>query len=285
MKSNFAQSLVFNGVHYREVEQKMKPLTSHPKDPVPERINIMHRPLRAGILITVGVLIICMISGCGDDDPLEEVTEPTQPEEHVPPTATIEEGPPAPTITVMVDPPPGSNIDQARTEFRLRFSAEVSCVKINGRSARGSGFNWSVSANHLPLGPKQALDIEWKSRAGSTGFRSVVGPYTVEHAQDVAPAITRGTVFHAEPNVDPAPINARGFRFEFDEPVTGTVKLTDEAGVDLNWIANVVGWTATLTAAAGQELVHNTTYMIHIDVVDRSGNRLRTVITFVTQRK
>ena len=53
--------------------------------------------------------------------------------------------------------------------------------------------------------------------------------------------------------VDPAPINAAGFRFDFDEAVTGTIKLTDEAGADLNWTPNVGGQTATLTAVAGQK--------------------------------
>ena len=86
-------------------------------------------------------------------------------------------------------------------------------------------------------------------------------------------------------DVDPAPINAGGFRFDFDEPVTGTIKLTDEAGADLNWIANVAGQTATLTAVAGQELVNETTYKIEIDVADGAGNPLQTTITFVTKPK
>ena len=73
-----------------------------------------------------------------------------------------------------------------------------------------------------------------------------------------------------------APINTGGLRFDFDEPVTGTIKLTDEAGADLNWIANVAGQTATLTAIAGQELVNETTYKIQIDVQDsNAGNSLR----------
>ena len=86
-------------------------------------------------------------------------------------------------------------------------------------------------------------------------------------------------------NVDPAPINAGGFRFDFDEDVIGTVRLTDEAGVDLNWTSAVVGSAATLTAIAGQELVNETTYKIEINVADRSGTRLKTTITFVTKSK
>ena len=58
-----------------------------------------------------------------------------------------------------------------------------------------------------------------------------------------------------------------------DEDVAGSIKLTDEAGADLNWIATVAGQTATLTAVAGQELVNETTYKVEIDVHDGGGNQ------------
>ena len=86
-------------------------------------------------------------------------------------------------------------------------------------------------------------------------------------------------------DVDPAPINAGGFRFDFDEDVTGTIKLTDEAGADLDWVATVAGQTATLTAVAGQELVNETTYKIEIKVQDGAGNSLYATLTFVTKPK
>ena len=88
------------------------------------------------------------------------------------------------------------------------------------------------------------------------------------------PTITSGTVANGDADVDPAPINAGGFRFDFDvDPSQETLQLTDEAGADLNWIANVTGQTATLTAVAGQELVNETTYKIEIDVQDLAGNQ------------
>ena len=83
----------------------------------------------------------------------------------------------------------------------------------------------------------------------------------------------------------PAPINAGGFRFDFNEAVTGSIMLTDEAGADLNWIANVGGQTATLTAVAGQEIANETTYKVEIDVQDGAGNATTTTITFVTKAK
>ena len=236
----------------------------------------MHRMLRTTILITFGMFIICIIGGCGDD-PTEEVVEPPQPEDDVPPP---------PTITVMVDPPPGSDIDADRTEFALQFSEEVVAVTVNGVTATGSGQNWSVWSYNLSLEWKagQVLEIEWKTRDGLTGSQSV-GPYTVWIVHHEPPAITSGTVADGDADVDPAPINAGGFRFDFDEDVTGTIKLTSEAGADLNWIATVVGQTATLTAVAGQELVNETTYKIEIDVHDGGGNQTQATITFVTKPK
>ena len=237
----------------------------------------MHRLLRTGILITFGMLIICIIGGCGEDDPPQKVVEPPQLED---------DAPPHPTITVMVDPPPGSDIDADRTEFTLRFSEEVVAVTVNGVTATGSGQNWSVWAYNMSLEWKagQVLEIEWKTRDGLTGSQSV-GPYTVWIVHHEPPVITSGTVADGDADVDPAPINAGGFRFDFDEAIAGTVKLTDEAGADLNWIVNVAGQTATLTAVAGQELVHDTTYKIEIDVQDGAGNPLQVTITFVTKPK
>ena len=236
----------------------------------------MQTLLRAGILITFGMLIVGIIIGCGEN-PSEEVTDPPKPKDYVPRPHTI---------TVTVDPPPGSDIDVDRTEFRLRFSQEVVAVTVNGITATGSGQNWSVWSYNLSLEWKagQFLDIKWKTRSVLTGSRSV-GPYAVWVVHHVPPSITSGTVADGAVDVDPAPINAGGFRFDFDEIVTGTVRLTNEAGEDLNWIANVLDQTATLTAIAGQELVNETTYKIEIKVADGAGNALETTITFVTKPK
>ena len=146
----------------------------------------MHRLLRAGILVTFGMLIICIIGGCGDDNPPEKVVEPPQFED---------DAPPPPTITVMVDPPPGSDIDVDRTEFTLRFSQDVVAVTVNGATATGSGRNWNVWSYNLSLQWKagQVLEIEWKTRDGSTGSQSV-GPYTVWIVDPEPPLITSGTV-------------------------------------------------------------------------------------------
>ena len=235
----------------------------------------MCKLLRAGILITFGLFVIGIIVSCGDNPP-EEVTEPPQPEDDV-------QSPPA--ITVMVDLPPRpiAYLIQGE-ELKLQFSEEVMSVKVNGRSATGAGRDWRVYSDHVPYGKAEFLTIKWINRDGSKDY-STVGPYAVVDNSGEPPEITSGTVWDWEVDVDPALINQGGLRYDFSEPVTGTIKLTDEAGVDLNWVATVAGQTATLTAVAGQEMVNETTYKIEINVQDGAGNRTQGTITFVTKPK
>ena len=233
----------------------------------------MHKMLRTTILITFGMLIISIIGGCGDDDPPEEVMDPPQPEDDV-------QSPLA--IKVTVDPASGNYIPP-HTEFTLTFNEEVVSVTVNGTPAAGSGHNWRWRAKPiLPEGP-HTLKIMWTNRDGSTAFAKA-GPYEVIWGGGEPPEIMSATVVWGEVDVDPAVINA-GIRIDFNEDVTGTIKLTDEAGVDLNWISNVEGQTAWLTAIAGQEAVNETTYKIEIDVHDGAGNRTQATITFVTKPK
>ena len=301
----------------------------------------MHKLLTAGSLITFGVLIICTISGCADDDLTGEGEVKllaTIPENGGTVSATgelrmvfdsfpksvtvdgkeaavvdniaivqiadllnIEIGSEKTVIISWVDPDNSFIGTQMITftilkpvtvvvinygrELTLEFSEEVKSVEVNGRSATGSGRDWMVWSDHVPYGQAQFLNIEWTNQDGSTDTMEV-GPYDIIFDDGgVPPAITRATVIDGEVDVDPAPINAGGFRFDFDEPVAGAIALTDEAGANLHWNGNVVGQTAMLTPVAGQELSHNTTYKIEIDVHDGAGNATRETITFVTQPK
>ena len=115
--------------------------------------------------------------------------------------------------------------------------------------------------------------------ASSSGLSQ---PVTITVPDTIGPSIVSGTVSDGDIKVDVGPINAGGFRFDFDEPIIGSIKLTDEKGVDLNWSANVLGQTATLTVVLGKELVGGRTYKIEIDVKDGVGNRTERTITFVT---
>ena len=183
--------------------------------------------------------------------------------------------------TVVVDPPAGT-VQQGGAAFTLRFDAEVLAVWLNDTPASGSGLNWEVWSV-LPYG-FLSLNIEWINQDGSAGAMEV-GPYEVASGHNGAPVITDGTVADGETDVDPGAINAGGLRIDFDEDVTGTIKLTDEAGNDLNWTGHVAGSTATLAVIAGQELVNETIYKIEINVRDRSHNRTQVTITFVTKAK
>ena len=184
--------------------------------------------------------------------------------------------------TVEVDPSPGSSI-LSYTKFTLIFDQEVVVVTVNDAPAVGSGRSWKASPA-LWAGAGQTLKIRWVNRDGSTNSREI-GPYDIYDNGGEPPEITSATVNDGDADVDPAFINTRGFRFDFNELVTGNIALTDEAGANLNWIANVAGQTATLTPVAGQELVNGTTYKIEINVKDGSGNQLKATITFVTKPK
>ncbi len=229
-------------------------------------------------LIISVMFVAFVVTGCGggndddDDDTTTTVGNDDDDDAEGPPDATM----------VTVDPAPGATIP-SNTQFSLTFDQGVTAATVNGAAATGAGLNWTASPA-LQQGPGQSLNIGWTNRSGSTGSQAV-GPYTVEDPDTDPPVVTSGTVADGAADVDPAPINAGGFRFDFDEPVTGSVKLTDEAGADLNWIANVAGQTATLTAVAGQELANETTYKVEIDVADGSGNALQSSITFVTKPK
>ena len=242
----------------------------------------MHRLLRVSILITFGMFIICIIGGCSEGSP-EVVTDPSNPRtDDAPPPHT---GPPFTGIAfiVIADPAPGGTPIPPNTQFSLIFDEAVDAVAVNGFPATGAGHNW-IASPILPQGDGQTLNVIWTNRDGSTGSNAV-GPYTVKVPETTPPRIMRWTVANGAVDVDPAPINAGGFRFDFDEHITGTVQLTDEAGADLNWVGTVGGRTATLTAVAGQELESETTYKIEIDVQDWVGNQLQVTITFVTKPK
>ena len=234
-----------------------------------------------GVLaLIISIMFVAFtVAGCGGDGNNDDDAAANDDDDDAAPGE--EEGPP-PATTVTVDPAPGAEIP-SNTEFKLAFDQGVTAATVNGAAATGSGLNWTASPT-LQQGPGQSLNVEWTNRDGSTGSKAV-GPYTVKDPDTTPPAIASGTVADGAADVDPAPINAGGFRFDFDEAVTGSVKLTDEAGADLNWIANVAGQTATLTAVAGQELANETTYKVEIDVKDGAGNPTTTTITFVTKPK
>ena len=229
-------------------------------------------------LIISIMFVAFMVTGCGGDGNNDDDAAANDDDDDAGPAE--EEGPP-PATSVTVDPAGGATVP-SNQQFSLTFDQGVTAATVNGAAATGSGLNWTASPA-LAEG-SATLNVEWTNRDGSTGSQAV-GPYTVSDPDVTAPAIASGTVADGDADVDPAPINAGGFRFDFDEAINGTIKLTDEAGADLNWIANVGGQTATLTAVAGQELANETTYKVEIDVQDGAGNATTASLTFVTKPK
>ena len=201
------------------------------------------------------------------------------PPSNLPSPLPVEEdvGPP-PATDVHVFPVPGTTIT-SNPQFVLTFNQGVIAATVNGFSATGSGLNWSVSP--VLAGGSVSLDVRWANQDGSTGSKAV-GPYTVRDPDRTPPRIVNGTVVNGDLKVSPRPINAGGFRFDFNEPVTGSIKLIDASGVNLNWIANVDARTATLTPFAGKKLLPESAYSIEINVQDAAGNPSQIHIVFVT---
>ena len=226
-------------------------------------------------LIISIMFVAFMVTGCGGDGNNDDDAAANDDDDDA---AAEEEGPPSAT-TVMVDPAAGATVP-SNQQFSLTFDQGVTAATVDGTPAIGSGLTWTASPA-LVQG-SATLNIGWTNRDGSTGSLAV-GPYTIDDPDVDAPMIVSGTVADDDQNVDPAPINV--IQFDFDEVVTGTIKLTDDAGADLNWTPNVGGQTAILTVVAGQELANETTYMVEIDVQDGSGNATTTTITFVTKPK
>ena len=226
-------------------------------------------------LIISIMFVAFLVTGCGgddDDDDDDTVAANDDDDDDV--------GPPSATM-VTVNPAPGGGPIPSNTEFQLTFDQGVTAATVNGAAATGSGANWAAQPN--PAEGSATLNVGWTNRDGSTGSQAV-GPYDISNPDTTPPEVSSSPVTDGATDVDPAAINA-GIRIDFNEEVTGSVTITDEAGANLNWTSSVSGQTATLTPVAGTEAANETTYKIEIDVNDGSGNNLKSTITFVTKPK
>ena len=197
-----------------------------------------------------------------------------------PPPVKEDVGPP-PATDVQVSPVPGTTI-LPNPRFVLTFDQSIIAATVNRFSATGFGLSWRVFPT-LAVG-SVFLNVEWTNQDGSTGSK-VVGPYAVRELDTTPPRIVNGTVANGEIKVNPGSINGGGFRYDFDELVTGSIKLLDVSGIALNWIASVAGQTATLARATGQQLLPASTYFIEINVQDTASNQSQIRIVFVTDIK
>ena len=226
-------------------------------------------------LIISVMFVAFMVTGCGDDD--DDDDDDNNNNDDTGP-GTVD----APSATMVTVVPAPSTVPSTQS-FQLTFDNGVKSATVNGTAATGAGTSWSASPP-LTQGPNQMLTVDWVNRDDSTGTQQV-GPYEVDDPDVLPPELQSGTVTDNQNDVDPAAVNVSGLTFTFDEDINGSIKLTDEAGADLNWAGEVTGTTAKLTVIAGQELANETTYKVEIDVTDGSNNPTKMTITFITKPK
>ena len=183
----------------------------------------------------------------------------------------------ATTIEIAPANPPSITVGRI-----LRLGATVRDPRNN--LIAGVEVNWTSS--HPSVATVSSTGLVTALRDGRTVITAKSGrlsdTVSIVVPDTAAPSIVTGTVSNGEVKVDAKRINVDGFRFDFNESISGRITLTDEKEKDLNWIANVSGRTATLTAATGRGLGDETTYKIEIDVKDSANNTTRQTITFVT---
>ena len=147
--------------------------------------------------------------------------------------------------------------------------------------------NWSSS--NTSVATVSSTGLVTARDAGRTSIRVTAGRLSdtviITVSDTTRPSIVTGTVSNGDVKVDVDQSNTNGFRFDFNESIIGSIKLTDEGGKDLNWIANVSDRTATLAMGTGKALAGETTYKIEVDVRDGANNRTQQTITFVTDIK
>ena len=229
------------------------------------------------ICFVIGLLMV----GCGGEE--EPVTKDK----------------PAPLVPVLnlirSEPPNGSVIWVISDlgyplEIKLFFDRLPSYVSVGGIRAQLQEDHaiWEVTTGQFldALEPNPAvksgadLSVAWVNPDGSDGkatltFRiGVVG----EQAEIFAASVTDGAA-----DVDPAPLNAGGIRFDFDREVRGNITIQPEDGEPLDWIVSFARETATLTPIAGRELQHGVVYVIHIEVINNVDAKTEFTITFRTK--
>ena len=95
------------------------------------------------------------------------------------------------------------------------------------------------------------------------------------------PSATKMNVTDGE-EADLEVLNRDGIIIEFDENiVSASLKLTYEDGTDLGWESTVKDNSVTLTPIEGEELVHETSYVVRGTVRDGVGNETDLTLTFV----
>ena len=217
----------------------------------------MQKWMRTLALVMAAMMVVFII-GCGDDDDDDDDGEVK--------TAALTGSTPAAGGTLAV----GGTLT-------LTFDNPPENVTVNGTPATVTGKTATWVAAGAP-GPT-TLQIGWDN--GGPGTLAL----TLDVPDTTPPVITGGTVSDGDKDVDPEPYNADGIKVEFDEDVTGTIKLTLEDGTDVGWLGKVSGKEGILETVKGKEIGNETTYKVEISVKNGSGLELKKTLTFVTKGK
>lgn len=218
-----------------------------------------------------------------EDNQMQETSSETQNQEQVQETPSeTQTQEQVPEAQVEPQTPSASFVSASYTSrdileddsITIEFDNDPGDVTTSTGTVAGSGMSRTINGP-FPVGAL-TLTITWTNGNGSHTLT-----YNVVASDNTAPTISTSSTAAGAVDVDPKSVFESGITVTFDEPVTGELILTTN-GVNVGWTATINGNTITIRANAGQELSHETTYLISGTVRDSAGNRTEVSITFTT---
>lgn len=158
----------------------------------------------------------------------------------------------------------------------VEFDNDPGTVTASAGTVSGSG-NILTIQGPFSVGPL-TLTISWTNGAGS---HTLI--FNVIAADTTSPSVTTSSITDGATDVDPAAVFNSGITVTFSESISSGNLMLLKNGVDVGWTVSISGSTITLTANAGQELSHETTYQIVGTVKDAAGNETGVSISFTTE--
>ena len=177
---------------------------------------------------------------------------------------------------VFVSATPASGNIKENDSITITFDNDPGDVTVSSGTVSGSGNSRTISGP-FSVG-SLTLTISWTYGNGSYTLN-----YNVMAEDKTSPNVTTSSTADGAKDVDPETVSENGITVTFSEPISSGVLKLYKNGSDVGWTATISGNTITLTANAGQELSHGTTYQISGTVRDSTGNETDVSITFTTE--
>ncbi len=215
--------------------------------------------------IVMTALLAVSIIGCGGDD-------------------DDGDGDAAVVATFSKATPASGGTIAANQDISIEFSGNPGDVTVSAGTVSTSGSKRTISPpdGNFAVG-QLSIEITW-SNGPDGGEGSETLTYTVEAADETAPAVASSNPENGAKDLDPAKVTEDGITVTFTEAVTGALMLMDGDN-DVGWTSTTDGDTITLTGVAGKELSNETDYTVTGTVQDASGNEAEVSISFVTKAK